>query len=86
MIDLRQPSEVQPGDLAAINHQGLRYLAIPMSTTAIDPATIARLELEFARAESRPIFVFDSDGLRPASVGFLHLVNVRKSDARTRRA
>jgi protein tyrosine phosphatase (PTP) superfamily phosphohydrolase (DUF442 family) len=83
VIDLRQPSEVQPGDLAAINHQGLRYLAIPMSATAIDPATITRLEKEFERADARPIFVFDGDGMRPASVGFLHLVNVRKADSRT---
>ena len=83
MIDLRQPSEVAQSDLAAVDHQGLRYLSIPMTKDAIDPAALARLEAELAREDSRPIFLFDADGVRPAVAGFLHLATVRKMDARS---
>ena len=86
VIDLRQPAEVQAGDLAAINHQGLRYLSIPMSATEIDPATIARLEKPSSSGPRAPAqsSCLMATACGPASVGFLHLVNVRKADALAR--
>jgi protein tyrosine phosphatase (PTP) superfamily phosphohydrolase (DUF442 family) len=81
VIDLREPSEIGSNDLAAVNHAGLRLIAIPMSLNAIDSAALAHLERELANESNRPIFVFDGDGARAATFGFLHLALHRQINA-----
>ena len=82
VIDLRETSEVRQEELAAIAHHGLRHVPLPASKTVIDPALVVRFEAEVAEESARPIFVFDDDGVRPASFGFIHLVVTQKQEKR----
>jgi protein tyrosine phosphatase (PTP) superfamily phosphohydrolase (DUF442 family) len=83
VIDLRPATEVRQSELKSIDHMGLRYIAIPMPLDTIDDSLMAKLETELAREDARPVFVFDSDGIRPAAAGYLHLATVRKVDSHT---
>lgn len=83
VIDLRPTSEVRQAEITAIDHHGLHRLSIPTPSDRIDPAVLAKIEAELAREDARPIFVFDGDGVRAASIGYLHLALVRKVEART---
>ena len=82
VLDLRETSEIRQGELAEIDHQGLRYLSLPISKVGVDPARVKTFEDAIAREEDRPIFIFDDDGARPASLAFLHLVLTKKTDRR----
>ncbi|MDB5351576.1 MAG: hypothetical protein JWN86_2823 [Planctomycetota bacterium] len=83
VIDLRESHEIKPEEIAAIDHHGLRYIVLPTSPKSIDPSRLKRFEEELAREDSRPVFVFDADGSRPASLAFLHLILTKKSDKKT---
>ena len=83
VVDVREAGEVRQDDLAAINRAGLRLISLPMSARDLDPAKVKAFEAQIALQDARPVYVFDADGLRPASLAFLHLVLVKKMDKRS---
>jgi protein tyrosine phosphatase (PTP) superfamily phosphohydrolase (DUF442 family) len=80
VLDLRDRSEVKPADVAAADHAGLRYVALPITPETIDAAHIARFQEEITLAGSRPLFFFDADGSRASVLWYLRLVTIDKRD------
>ncbi len=80
VVDLREPTEVLPEEIAEINHHGLQYLSIPTSKLTVDADRLKQFEDAVSKDEVRPVFVFDADGARPASLAYLHLVLTKKTD------
>jgi protein tyrosine phosphatase (PTP) superfamily phosphohydrolase (DUF442 family) len=79
VLDLRAPSEVKSAEIAAIDHEGLRYIALPLNPAAIDQKHMERFYAEIGEESARPLYFFDSDGVRAAAVWYIHQVE-KKSE------
>lgn len=84
-LDLRPTDDRKPADLAAINHQGLRYVALPVAAGTITAEEVRRFDDEVAQVGARPLFFFDDDGARAAVLWYVHLVASGRMDARSAR-
>ena len=85
VLDLREPAEVRSGDVAAVNHQALRYVALPVSESSLSVETFKRFEAELAQSGARPALLFRRR--RRASGGSLvRQANRGRSRRRGRRA
>jgi protein tyrosine phosphatase (PTP) superfamily phosphohydrolase (DUF442 family) len=80
VLDLRDPGQVKAEDLAAIDHEGLRYVAMPLDASNLDAKRLNRLYSQLEQETERPLFVFDADGARPALLWYLHQVEKREQD------
>ncbi len=85
VLDLREPGQMGPNDLAEIAHRGLRYIALPVSAAGLDATLLARFDRELGQTDARPLYFCDADGTRPATLWFLHRVVTEKTDRRTAR-
>jgi protein tyrosine phosphatase (PTP) superfamily phosphohydrolase (DUF442 family) len=80
VIDLRPRDEARPGDDAQAHSLGLRYIILPVEASRIDRALLDRFESEIASEGTRPLYVFDTDGTRPAILWYLHQVLIEQRD------
>jgi protein tyrosine phosphatase (PTP) superfamily phosphohydrolase (DUF442 family) len=80
VLDLREPSEVRPQEIAAIDHRGLRHVALPIAPETIDAARVDRFRDEIAQAGARPLFFCDTDGARAAVLWYIRRVGFDKID------
>lgn len=71
VLDLRDPSEVRSADSAAVNRQALRYVALPVTESSLNVETYKKFEAELARADARPLYFFDADGVRAAALWYI---------------
>ena len=86
VLDLREPAEVRSGDLAAVNHQALRYVALPVSESSLSVETYKKFEAELAQAGARPLYFFDGDGARAAALWYVkRIVNDLDDEAAARK-
>ena len=83
VLDLREPEQFHPEDLATITHQGLRYVALPVAVKGINADLLKRFDRELAQADARPLYFCDADGTRPATLWYLRRVSVDKFDRPT---
>ena len=80
VLDLREPQEVRPQEVAAIDHRGLRYVALPIAPGAIDAPRVDRFREEIAQAGARPLFFCDTDGARAGVLWYIRRVGFDKID------
>ena len=85
VLDLREPDQFRPDDLAAIAHQGLRYIALPVTPAGINADLLKRFDRELAQAEARPLYFCDADGTRAATLWYLRRVTSDHFDRPTAR-
>ncbi len=83
ILDLREPGQVHAEDFAAVAHQGLRQVYLPVAETSLDGALIKRFEAELAAVEARPLYFCDADGSRAALLWYIHRVTVDHTDRAT---
>lgn len=86
VLDLRPRDQAKPGEDAAASHAGLRYVILPMTPESLDEALVARFEDELAQAGNRPLYFFDTDGVRSAVLWRVHLLTHGSGDAEARAA
>lgn len=79
LLDLRDPTQIRPDDIAQSHHWGLRHVLLPASPDSFDAALVARFEQELA-PEARPVYFCDEDGSRSAALWLAHRVQVDKVD------
>jgi protein tyrosine phosphatase (PTP) superfamily phosphohydrolase (DUF442 family) len=82
VLDLRDRSEVQPADVAAADHAGLRYVALPITAETLDIGHVNRFQEEITLAGARPLFFFDSDGSRAAVMWYVRQAIVEKVEVK----
>lgn len=80
VIDLRPRDEARAGDDAIASNLGLRYLVLPLTPAHLDRAFLDRFETEIQQNGNRPLYVFDTDGSRPAIVWYLRQILIEKRD------
>lgn len=85
VLDLREPGQMGPNDLAEISHEGFRYIALPVTARGIDAELLKRFDRELAQTDARPLFFCDGDGSRPAVLWYLHRVLTEKADRQSAR-
>ena len=85
VLDLREAGQMGPNDLAAISHEGFRYIAMPVTAKGIDADLLRRFDRELAQSDARPLFFCDADGTRPAALWYLHRVVTQKADRQAAR-
>jgi hypothetical protein len=76
---------VRPQEVAAIDHRGLRHVALPIAPETIDAARVARFRDEIAQAGARPLYFCDTDGARAGVLWYVHRVGFDKVDPATAR-
>jgi protein tyrosine phosphatase (PTP) superfamily phosphohydrolase (DUF442 family) len=80
VIDLRETSEVQSGDVALAARSGFRYIPLPVTLQTLNATTLAKFQEEITLAGSRPLLFFDDNGARPAVMWYLKQVSIDKID------
>ncbi len=80
VLDLREPSERQPSFIAEVTNRGLRYVALPISVKTVDADHLAHFHLELAMADARPLYFFDTDGIRAGVLWYIRRLTVDKVD------
>ena len=80
VLDLRETSQFRSEDFAAIAHEGLRHLLMPVSADKLNADLVKRFESELAQPDARPIYFCDTDGTRAATLWYIHRVSVDKSE------
>lgn len=77
LIDLREPSEVQPSFIAEVSRKGMRYLSLPINLATLDRDLVARFHFEISLSDARPIYFFDAEGNRPGMLWYIHRMSVK---------
>ena len=55
--------------MASVNHQGLRYVALPVSESTLSVETFASFEAELAQRRRAPLYFFDAEGASGGATG-----------------
>jgi len=76
LVDLRGSSETDLPFIAEATRRGLRYIALPINLKSIDRGHVVRFNFELASAEARPLYFFDSDGTRAATLWYIRRIAV----------
>ncbi len=80
VLDLREPGEVQPSFIAEVTNRGLRYLPLPISVKTVDKDHLSHFNLELSMADARPLYFFDTDGVRAGVLWYIRRLAVDKVD------
>ena len=80
VVDLRERSEVKDAELADAEQAGLIYTSLPITAEKLDIHRFEQFQSLLANAASRPIYIFDADGSRPAAMWYLRRVAADKRD------
>ena len=76
VLDLRPRDTVRSSDVASINATGIHHVPLPMAENDLDkPAQLERFIAEISKEPSRPIFFFDTDGSRAATLWYIYQVS-----------
>ncbi len=78
LLDLREPSEVQPTFIAEVSKRGLRYLALPVTLESLDSERLERFQKEISQNDARPLYFFDNDGARAGALWFIRAMTQEK--------
>jgi len=76
LVDLRESSETDLPFITEATRRGLRYIALPINLKSIDRGHVVRFNFELASAEARPLYFFDSDGTRAATLWYIRRIAV----------
>jgi protein tyrosine phosphatase (PTP) superfamily phosphohydrolase (DUF442 family) len=79
-VDLREPSETSVGFMNEAAKRGLRYIPLPVNSSTIDRAHVDRFNFELASSDARPLYFFDSDGTRSATLWYIRRITVDRVD------
>jgi protein tyrosine phosphatase (PTP) superfamily phosphohydrolase (DUF442 family) len=80
VLDLREPGEVQPSFITEVTNRGLRYLPLPISVKTVDKDHLSHFNLELSMADARPLYFFDTDGVRAGVLWYIRRLAVDKVD------
>ncbi len=80
VLDLRPPGQIQPEDIAAIHHHGLRYVSLPITEGAISAEVFTQFVEEIRQEPARPLYFCDSEGARAAILWYIHRIAVDQVD------
>lgn len=80
LLDLRDPTEVQPAFISLVTTHGLRYVALPITDKTLDSDHVTRFNLELALADARPLYFCDSDGSRAGALWYIRRLTQDKID------
>lgn len=81
VLDLRERSEVQPADLAEIDQNGLIRISLPVSLETLDERHLEQFENLISQPGLRPLFFFDTAGVRSAVLWYVHRVGSGEADS-----
>ncbi|MEO6810927.1 MAG: hypothetical protein ABI353_17585, partial [Isosphaeraceae bacterium] len=81
VLDLRQRGEVQPADLAEIDQNGLIRISLPVSLETLDEKHLEQFENLVSQQGLRPLYFFDTDGVRAAALWYVHHVGSGEVDS-----
>ncbi|QEH37638.1 hypothetical protein OJF2_62290 [Aquisphaera giovannonii] len=74
IVDLREPSEASAGIISQAARRGVRYIALPAASKAIDRDQVSRFNFEIADNDARPLYFFDADGSRAGALWYIRRV------------
>jgi protein tyrosine phosphatase (PTP) superfamily phosphohydrolase (DUF442 family) len=80
ILDLRDPSETNVGFIAEAARRGLRYIPLPTDAKSIDRVAVDRFNFELGSSNARPLYFFDSDGTRSATLWYIRRITVDRVD------
>jgi hypothetical protein len=80
LLDLRDPSEDRQSVVAIAAAKAFRYVSLPVSTENLNADLLKRFLDELAMTGGRPLYFFDTDGTRAATLWYLKLVAVDRID------
>ena len=80
VLDLREPGEVQPSLIAEVTNRGLRYIPLPISVKTVDTDHLHHFNLELSMADARPLYFFDTDGVRAGVLWYIRRLAMDKVD------
>jgi hypothetical protein len=87
LLDLRVPQADRQPVLAMAASKAFRYVSMPVTCEGLDPDLFKRFLDELAMTGGRPLYFFDTEGTRPATLWYLKLVAIDKiDDASARKA
>ncbi len=81
ILDLREPSEVDPTFVTAVTSRGFRYKSLPIVASRLSAENLARFNDEVTRPEGHPVYFFDTDGTRAGLLWYVHRLTIDKVDA-----
>jgi protein tyrosine phosphatase (PTP) superfamily phosphohydrolase (DUF442 family) len=80
LVDLREPNETSLSFMNEAAKRGLRYIPLPVNLSTIDRAHVDRFNFELASSDARPLYFFDSDGTRSATLWYIRRITVDRVD------
>ncbi|WP_165225901.1 fused DSP-PTPase phosphatase/NAD kinase-like protein [Aquisphaera insulae] len=80
LVDLREPSDANAVLITQAARRGLRYIALPSGTRAIDRDQVSRFNFEIADGDARPLYFFDSDGSRAGALWYVRRITLDRLD------
>jgi protein tyrosine phosphatase (PTP) superfamily phosphohydrolase (DUF442 family) len=83
VLDLRDASDDRQAAVAVAANKGFRYISLPISADKLDDAMVNRFYDELAMSGGRPLFFFDTEGTRAATLWYIKQIAVDHLDSST---
>jgi hypothetical protein len=74
LLDLRDPSKIEPKFIGEASKRGLRYVSFPTDLATLDRERLDRFADELALDSARPLYFFDEDGRVAGALWYIRRV------------